>query len=162
MAYPLGSMIRIRSMREDRAATDLTRARRARTAAERTLREKTEAVERYEETKEERRDRVYDAVIGHAVKMEALDQARDAVNRIDEEGVLLEEDEKKAERDLEARTREASAARVRYVAAQKNKQKIELHREVWEEEDRKEQERLSDAELEEFAGKRQEVDNDDL
>ena len=162
MAYPLCSMIRIRSMREDRAATDLTRARRARTAAERTLREKTEAVARYEETKEERRDRVYDAVIGHAVKMEALDRARDAVNRIDEEGVLLEEDEKKAERDLEARTREASAARVRYVAAQKNKQKIELHREVWEEEDRKEQERLADAELEEFTGKRQEDINDDL
>ena len=54
MSYPLQSMIRIRTMREDRAATDLTRARRARTAAERTLREKTEAVERYEETKEER------------------------------------------------------------------------------------------------------------
>ena len=96
----LQSMIRIRSMREDRAATDLTRARRARTAAERTLREKAEAVERYEETKEERRDRVYDAVIGHAVKMEALDQARDAVNRIDEEGVLLEEDEKNYNQEL--------------------------------------------------------------
>ena len=101
MAYPLGSMIRIRSMREDRAATDLTRARRARTAAERTLREKTEAVERYEETKEDRRDRVYDAVMGHAVKIEALDRARDAVNRIDEEGLLLEEDEKKAQKRKE-------------------------------------------------------------
>ena len=162
MSYPLQSMIRIRAMREDRAASDLTVARRARRAAERTLREKAEVRERYQATKEERRDRVYDAVIGHAVKIEALDRARDAVKRIDEEGVLLEEDEKKAERDLEARTREASAARVRYVAAQKNKQKIELHREVWEEEDRKEQERLADIELEEFTGKRQEAINDDF
>lgn len=162
MAYPLKSMIRIRSMREDRAASDLTQARRARRAAERTLREKTEAREQYEVTKESRRDRVYDAVIGHAVKIDALDRARDAVRHIDEEGVLLEEDEKKAERDLEARTREASAAHVRYVAAQKNKQKIELHREAWEEEDRKEQERLADIELEEFAGKRQEGVNDDF
>ena len=160
MAYPLKSMIRIRAMREDRAATDLTRARRARSAAERTLREKSEKRERYEETKEARRDRVYDAVIGRAVRIETLDMARDAVNRIDEEGVLLEEDEKKAERDLEVRTREASAARVRYVAAQKNKQKIELHREVWEEEDRREQERIADTELEEFTGKRQETEDD--
>ena len=162
MAYPLQSMLRIRAMREDRAASDLTRARRARTAAERTLREKTEERERYEETKEERRDRVYAAVIGRAVKITTLDQARDAVNRIDEEGLLLEEDEKKAERELEARTREMSAARVRHVAAQKNKQKIELHREIWEDEDRKEQERLSDAELEEFTGKRQGESDDEL
>lgn len=162
MAYPLKSMIRIRTMREDRAATDYTRARRARVEAERTLREKTEERERYEETKESRRDRVYDAVMGRAVKIAALDRARDAVNRIDEEGLLLEEDEKKAEHELEARTRETSAARIRYAAAQKNRQKIELHREAWEEDDRREQERLADAELEEFVGKRQESVNDDF
>ena len=111
-------------MREDRAQADLAAARNARAMAEREREERRADYARYEETKEDRRDRVYDAVIGYAVKIEALDRARDAVNRIDEEGLLLEEDEKKAERDLETRTREASAARVRYVAAQKNKQKI--------------------------------------
>lgn len=149
-------------MREDRAATDLTRARRARTAAERTLQEKEETLRQYEETKEGRRDRVYDAVMGRPVRMEALDCARDAVKRIDEEGLLLEADEKKAEQDLEQRKKEAASARVRYVAAQKNKQKMELHREVWIEEDRREQERAADAELEDFTGKRREADDDEL
>lgn len=149
-------------MREDRAATDLTHARRARTAAERTLQEKEETLRKYEETKEGRRDRVYDAVMGRPVRMETLDRARDAVKRIDEEGLLLEADEKKAEQDLEQRKKEAASARVRYVAAQKNKQKMELHREVWIEEDRREQERAADAELEDFTGKRREADDDEL
>lgn len=158
MAYPLQAMLKIRAMREDRAASDLTRARRARMAAEQTLREKRNVRERYEETKEERRDRVYDAVIGRPVKRDDLDQVRDAVTRIDEEGVLLEADEQEAERTLEEKNKEASAAQVRYVAAEKDKEKISLHREAWEEEDRHEQERIEDAELEEFTGKRTDDD----
>jgi len=154
MAYPLQAMLKIRTMREDRAASDLTRARRARAVAEQSLREKREARQRYEETKEERRDKVYDAVIGRPVKRDDLDQVRDAVTRIDEEGVLLEADEHTAEQTLEEKEKEATAARVRYVAAEKDKEKIVLHREAWDEEDRREQERAGDAELEEFTGKR--------
>jgi len=153
-------MLNIRAMREDRAAGDLSRARRARMVAERTRDEKREVLERYEMTKESRRDRVYDAVMGRPVKIEDLDQARDAVNRIDEEGVLLEEDEKKAEHELEERTREAQAAHVRYVAAEKDKEKIVMHRDVWQEEDRLEQERLQDAEMEEFTGKKEDEDHE--
>lgn len=156
--YPLQSMLNIRAMREDRAASDLSRARRARIAAERTLEEKREVRSRYEQTKEARRDRVYDAVMGRSVKLDDLEQARDAVNRIDEEGVLLEEDEKKAEHVFEERTREAQSAHVRYVAAEKDKEKIVMHRDAWQDEDRLEQERLADAELEEFTGKKEDED----
>ena len=41
MAYSLESMLKIRAMREDRAGTELTGARRAKTAAERVLRRPT-------------------------------------------------------------------------------------------------------------------------
>lgn len=160
MAYPLESMLKIRTMREDRAATDLTRARRARQAAETELRKKTDSREQYELTKESRRDRIYDAVMGRAVTVDLLDEARDAVRQIDEEGVLLEEAERKAAAELDEKKKLAAAAHVRYVAAEKNKQKVELHREVWMEDDRREQERLADAEMEEFSGKRTEDDDD--
>jgi len=155
MSYPLQSMLKIRTMREDRAASDLTRARRARTEAERVLREKAEVRRRYEATKDERRDQVYATVIGRAVKREDLDAVREAVTRIDEEGVLLAEDEKKAEHTAEEKRKEASAAHVRYVAAEKDKEKISLHRESWMADDRLEQERAEDMELEEFTGKRE-------
>lgn len=161
MSYPLQSMLKIRAMREDRAATDLTRARRARADAERVLRERTDVRVQYEKTKEDRRDSVYATVIGRKVRIDTLDEVRDAVNRIDEEGVLLEEAERKAVIVLEEKSKVATAAQVRYLAAEKNKQKIEMHREAWLEEDLKECERISDAELEEFAGRRQQEDADD-
>jgi len=155
VSYPLQAMLNIRAMREDRAASDLTRARRDRVQAETALQERRTARQRYEETKESRRDKVYEAVIGRVVQREDLDRARDAVTRIDEEGVLLEEDEKKAESVLEEKKKEAAAAQVRYVAAEKDKEKIVLHREAWEVEDRHEQERAEDAEMEEFTGKKE-------
>jgi len=160
MGYPLQSMLVIRTMREDRAASDLTKARLAREESVRVLEEKRETFERWTRTKESRRDRVYAAVMGRAVKREALEQAREAVTRIDEEGVLLEEDEHRAEAVVEQRTKETAAAQTRYIVAGKNREKICMHREAWEEEDRKQAEYLADAELEEFTGKKG-LDEDD-
>ncbi len=161
MAYALNAMLKIRTMREDRAGTALTGARRARTAAERVRDEKAETLRRFDETKEARRDRIYGAVMGRVVTMDDLDQARDAVTRIDEKGMLLEEAERQAEDELQKRDREAEAARVRYVAASKKKAKIDQHRLAWEIEDRRQQEMLADAEMDEFTGRRMTADDDD-
>jgi len=154
MAYALQSMLKIRGMREDRAQTELAGARIARAKAERELEEKTAVREKFEETKEERRDRIFDAVIGRVVSMDDLDQARAAVSRIDEEGMLLLEAEHKAEHLLQKRDEETEAARVKFSVASKNKAKIDQHRLAWEEEDRKMQEMMEDAEMEEFTGKK--------
>ena len=96
MAYALQPMLKIRVMREDRAGVELTGARRARAAAETVRDEKAEEREAYDATKEQRRDRVYDAVMGRVVTMDDLDKARAAVTKIDEESFLLAEAERKA------------------------------------------------------------------
>ncbi|MDO4366385.1 MAG: YscO family type III secretion system apparatus protein [bacterium] len=161
MGYALESMRKIRTMREERAGTELTGARRARAAAERERDEKAEARAQFEATKDVRRDRIYAAVMGRRVTRDVLDRAREAVTRIDEEGVLLAEAERAAQATLETRDREADAAKVRYAAAARNKAKIEQHRHVWEEEDRRLQELRADMELEEFTGRRLTSDDDD-
>jgi len=161
MAYALQSMLKIRVMREDRAGVELTGARRARTAAEAVRDEKHETRETFDRTKEERRDRVYDTVMGRVVSMDDLDRARAAVTRIDEESVLLAEAERQAQEDLDKKSDEEAASHVRYIAATKNRSKIEQHRLAWEEEDRKMQEMLADAEMEEFTGRRMTADDDD-
>ena len=161
MAYALQSMLKIRVMREDRAQADLIAAKAVRAKAELELRDRTEAREKYEETKEERRDRVYDAVIGRKVKMDELDRAREAVTRIDEEGVLLVEAERKAEEVLKEKDDAAESARAGLALATKNKMKIEQHREIWEEEDRRQREKQADAELDEFAEIRRRNDTDE-
>jgi len=161
MAYALQSMLKIRAMREDRAGTELTGARRARAAAELELEEKKTAVSKWEETKEDRRDKVYDAVMGRVVSMEDLDKARDAVTKIDEEGVLLEEAENRAADTCKKREEEAETARVRFVAATKDLAKIDEHKKAWMEEDRKLQDMKEDAEMEEFTGRKMISDDDD-
>lgn len=161
MAYELESMLAIRTMREDRAGTDLTGARRAKIAAEQVLDEKADARAAFEATRETRRDQLYAAVMGQVVSMDDLDRIRGAVTSIDEEGVLLEEAENRARADLEKKDQQAAAAKVRYTVAVKNKAKIEQHRLAWEEEERKLQEMLADAEMEEFTGRRMVSDDDD-
>ena len=161
MAYALESMLKIRAMREDRAGTELTGARRAKTAAEHVLAEKAEARVSFEATKEARRDSLYGTVMGQVVSMDDLDRVRSAVTSIDEEGVLLEEAESRAKADLEKKDQAAQSAKVRYTVAVKNKAKIDQHKLAWEEEDRKLQEMRADAEMEEFTGRRLVSDDDD-
>lgn len=159
--YPLQAMLKIRAMREDRAGTELTSARRARDAAEEVRDEKSDARKKFEQTKDERRDRVYAAVIGKTVSMDMLDQARDAVTRIDEEGLLLQEAELKAIREFEQREQEADSAKIRFITASRNKMKIDQHKLIWAEEERKRQEYAADAEMDEFTGRRMSADDDD-
>ena len=161
MAYALESMLTIRTMREDRAATDLAGARRAKSVAERVVEEKAAARATFESTRDARRDRLYETVMGRAVSMDDLDRIRDAVTSIDEEGVLLEAAENQAKAELEKRDQTARAAKVRLTVAAKNKAKIQQHRLAWEEEDRRTQELLADAEMEEFTGRRMVSDDDD-
>ncbi len=159
MAYALQSMLRIRSMREDRAGKELIAARHERDAAQVELAKRTEKLEEYGRTKEERRDRVFDTIMQRVVSREDIDRVKDAVSRIDEEGILLQEGVSKAQQALEEREKEEDKAHVRFVIATKNHLKIKQHREIWEAEEQKLQERQQEAELEEFAGRR--LSNDD-
>lgn len=162
MAYALQSMLKIRGLREERAQAELVQAKAVQAQAERELQKCADARGEYEAGKEERRDRVYAAVIGRTVKMDDLDRARSAVTLIDEEGILLAEAERKARTVFKEKERAAEAARGVLAMATRNKEKIVQHRRVWEEEDRRSRERIADAEMDEFAEIRRRNDRDDL
>ena len=154
MNYPLQSMLKIRVMREDRAGTALTSARRARKVAADELEMRRRERAAYLETKDERRDHIYEQVMGRAVGMDVLDDVRTAVTRIDEEGVLFERAEQEAEAALKKKEREAESARIEFVGASRNRMKIDEHRKIWVDETRLEEERAADAEMDEFTGKK--------
>lgn len=150
MAYALQSLLRIRTMREDRAGGELVAARRAVADAAEALERRRRVLADYEKTRESRRDRLYDTVIGHEVTREQLDKVKEGVSKIDEEGVLKAEDVRRAE--VELRTREENAARARsaYFAAAKGRMKIDEHRASWLAAETEEQERCAESELEDF------------
>lgn len=150
MAYVLQPLLRIRTMREDRAAGELTAARQAVRAAEAVLEERKNDLEKYLATKEERRDRIYAAVIGRTVTREQIDMAAEGVARIDEEGVLQADNVKRAEADLRVREKAEDEARANFSFATKNRMKMDEHKAVWLAEDAKAQEMRAESELEDF------------
>ncbi len=144
-------------MREDRATGELTAARRALAAAEEELAARQRDLAEYEDTKEERRDRIYDAIIGREVSRDQIDLATEGVARIDEEGVLKADNVKRAEGVVKEKADAAEAARVNLNVAIKNRMKIDEHKSVWVAEEAKEQETRAEGELEDFVVRKEEV-----
>ena len=161
MAYALESMLRIRVMREDRAGKDLVAARHAREVAQAELDARKRKLAEYAETREERRDRVFETILRRPVSRDEIDRVRSAISQIDEEGVLLTDGVHRAEADLEAREQEADKAHGRFIVAVKERAKVSQHKEIWAEEDRRMQELRADAEMEEFTGRKMTDDDSD-
>ena len=161
MAYALESMLRIRVMREDRAGKDLVAARHAREMAQVELEARKQKLSDYAQTKDERRDRVFETILMRPVPRDEIDRVRSAISQIDEEGVLLTDGVRRAEAELEAKEPEADKAHGRFIAAVKERAKVSQHREIWAEEERRMQELRADAEMEEFTGRKMTDDDSD-
>ena len=112
MSYTLQPLLRIRTMREDRASGELVAAKRNLAQAEEALAARQHDLEEWEKTKEERRDRIYDAIIGREVSRDQIDMANEGVARIDEEGVLKADNVKRCDKKQnEDRRAQVSMAR---------------------------------------------------
>ena len=144
-------------MREDRATGELTAARQALAAAEEALAARQRDLVAWEETKEARRDRIYDAIIGQKVSRDQIDLANEGVARIDEEGVLKADNVTRAEGVVREKTDAAEVARANLNLATKNRMKIDEHRAVWLAEDAKAQEARAEGELEDFVVRKEEI-----
>lgn len=156
MGYALQSLLRIRLMREDRASSELTAARQAVARAQEFLDARKRELETYNQTREERRDRIYASVMGRPVTREQLDLVQEGVARIDEEGTLKADNVARAESDLHTREKAAEDARGNFVLATKNRMKIDEHKADWLARDAKEQDARAEGELEDFTGRKQE------
>ena len=161
MPYALQPMLKIRVMREDKAQTALTAAKRVRVEAERALDARREDLREYERTRDDRRDAIFGAVMGRVVSMESLEVMQEGVARIDEEGVLLRDNVSRAQDEVAEKTRLENDAHASYRQASKNKMKIEEHRAIWEAEDLKDREYRAELELEDFTGRKKTDDDDD-
>ena len=157
MSYVLQPLLRIRTMREDRATGELVAARQALAVAEEALAARKRELADYEATKEERRDRIYEAVIGRTVSRDQIDMANEGVARIDEEGALKVDNVAHAESERKTRESVVETARANLNLATKNRMKIDEHRAVWLEADAKEQEAREESELEDFTVRKEEV-----
>jgi type III secretion protein O len=161
MAYALESLMKIRLRREDAARSELTAAQLKVAEAKNELEARKNDLLEYERTKDERRDRIYAAVIGRTVTADDLALAREGVSRIDDEGNLKADNVVRAEGVLKDRQNEAAVAREGFVLATKNRMKIDEHRENYLREEAAWAERRQEIELEDFTGKKVIDDRDE-
>ena len=161
MAYALESLMKIRARREDAARGELTAARLKVAEATKELEARKNDLFEYERTKDERRDKIYAAVIGRTVTADELELAREGVSRIDDEGNLKADNVLRAEGVLKDRQNEAELAREGFVLATKNRMKIGEHRESYLRDEAVWAERRQEIELEDFTGKKVADDRDE-
>lgn len=154
MAYALDSLMKIRIRREDTARSELTAARLRMSEAQNELEARKEEFRLYEETKDERRERIFAAILGRTVGADELEMAREGISRIDEEGNLKADNIVRAESILHDREKEVESARDVLVFATKNRMKIEEHRSNWLTISAAEEDYRQEVELEDFTGKK--------
>lgn len=154
MAYALDSLMKIRIRREDTARSELTAARLRMSEAQNELEARKEEFRLYEETKDERRERIFAAILGRTVGADELEMARAGISRIDEEGNLKADNIVRAESILRDREKEVESARDVLVFATKNRMKIEEHRSNWLTISAAEEDYRQEIELEDFTGKK--------
>ena len=161
MAYALASLMTIRERREDAARGELVASRHKVAEAQSELESRINDLREFERTKDDRRDRIYDSIMGRTLSLDDLTFAQEGVSRIDEEGNLKADNVVRAEDVLKERKKDEASAHDRFVVATKNKMKIEEHHVNWLRMQISESERRQEIELEDFTGKKVTDDRDE-
>ena len=150
MIYPLGVLLRVRNLRQDKAMNNLTRAEGRLAEARRTLRDARHKHEEFLVWLEEEEERRYASIMERDMTLDDVDEFKLGLCSIRglEAGYLerILRAEKGVE-DCEAACREAKDL---LLEAQRATLKIEEHKARWSELAHKEEERLEEAELEDF------------
>lgn len=160
-SYPLQPLLNVRHFRESGARSALM-------AAEGTLREAQQAEDecraelgRYRQWRPTEEERRYDAIMGTAMGMDDLDRFKGGLAVLAHGELQREQSVHDAGRRVEECRKAVAAAREAVARARREVAKIAAHKDIWNEEMRREAERLADIELEEFKAAPLAADGDD-
>ena len=147
--YPLQALLSVRHYREDAARNALRLEERRLVQAE--VGRRQAELERYRIWRQEEEERRYAAILGASLSLEEVADFRASLGML----ATGEQERFQAVRQAEEQVRQQEQAVTdaqRAVAlARREAAKIEKHRDIWQENAKREQEHLEDLELEEFA-----------
>lgn len=149
-SYPLQSLLTVRHFREEGAKNEVRAAERRLAEAREEVRKKEEELERYRIWRPEEENRRYDAIMGETMSLEEVAGFRASLGALaegEQERILAVTE---AEKAVGQKEREVAAAREAVAEARREAAKIEVHRDIWLAEAKREAERQEDLELEEF------------
>lgn len=148
--YPLHDLLRVRQYREDNASQAVMRRRKQVAEAEEEVRQRTKEAEEFHEWRLKREDELYAELMNKKVHRQDIDDLKLKIEGLRAEEVAKKEKILEAERHLEASRKALQEAQAALVTAQRDRQKITEHKELWLQEAARESESRQDKELEEF------------
>lgn len=148
--YPLGPLLSARLFREDAAEQEVRRARERVNAAKSAAAAAREEYARYRAWRPEEEARLFAAIRGRDVTQTELDGHFSDIHALRTEELAREERCVIAEKAVQEAEKEAEKAKSRHLAAIRNRQKIEMHRERWLRGEKIRLEALEESELEDF------------
>ena len=152
--YALEGLLRIRRIRASRAEERLAAAQRARELCAAGLERCRRDYADWKESCADRRDCAYGELIGASVRNADIELVRWRIAEIDGAGARLADGVTCAETDLAAREQESAHRRADFAEAVRDCEKIVWHKSAWAEELCRARERESEADLEEFTGRK--------
>jgi len=159
--YVLEQLLDIRKKRADDMAQQVTKARSDLQEAE-DLRDKAKQIlEDFVAGMPEKKARLYAAVMNVVVKREQLDKLKEALADLERQRLVLAEKLEKAEQDVVQANQALEQAQKNLLAATKNKMKLDTHKDIWLEEEKRIEAENEEKELEDLHNKISPLGDDD-
>ncbi len=152
--YVLEEILKVRTFRKDIAEKNYTQAQRLVVEAEENVKRTEQALEDFKGFITTETDRLYKEVMNKKVKKEAVDSLNATLKTLKNRLLDHEQAVENEKENLEKAKKNAEEKRNLLMEANKNIEKLNAHKESWIKEALKEEEMLSDKELEEFTGKK--------
>ncbi len=152
MLYPLAALLTLRVYREENAKANLIKEEKKLRQEIEHLKPLQEEAERYKLSMPELVDAEYNKIMGKSCVLQDFDNVKSQLALIDD-GLVIREQKVEQQKIEIARCQESvDKAREAVSFARKEAAKIEKHKEIWTEIQKKEAERIEDLEMEEFSG----------
>ena len=159
--YPLAPLAHVRQLREENAAMEYSAREKALLAARQETLARRKALEDHLVWRKEEEDRRYREIMGKEMPRREMDEFKAGVAALREKDTILLEAVEEARKAEEEAVRNKDEAAESLKRRRKDKEKIGVHREIWQAGADMEAERQEDMEMEEFTGaKSPETDED--
>ena len=159
--YVLDPLLDIRKKREDDLQQQLIKARSDLQMAEDARDKARQDLEDYVADMPEKKARLYAAVMNMVVKREQLDKLKEALADLERQRMVLAEKLEKAEQNVVQARQTLEQTQKNLLAATKNKMKLDTHKDIWLEEEKRIEAENEEKELEDLHNKISPVGDDD-
>ena len=159
--YVLEPLLDIRKKREDDLQQQLIKARNDLQMAEEARDKAKQDLEDYVADMPEKKARLYATVMNIVVKREQLDKLKEALADLERQKLALAEKLEQAEQNVVQAQQTLEQTQKNLLAATKNKMKLDTHKDIWLEEEKRIEAENAEKELEDLHNKVSPIGDDD-